>query len=190
MSDALDAFIARCRRAAAELRDDADIVTTLAPAMEALLKGPRDFLRPEHFEGDPAHYARNAVYVCPEGGVSLFTMVWQPGQWTPVHDHGTWGVVGVLEGVLEERNFLRMDDSQADTGIRLRRGSVVMLGEGSVSTFVPNPDHIHRTGVPETRRRAVTLHLYGREMSDYHCYNVEAGTREKITVAYRGVPAG
>jgi len=28
-------------------------------------------------------------------------LVWLPGQWTPVHDHGSWGVVGLVRGVLE-----------------------------------------------------------------------------------------
>ncbi len=73
----------------------------------------------------------------------------------------------------------------ADAGIRLRRGGVILLNPGAVTSFVPNPDHIHVTGVPEGRPRAVSLHLYGRTMSDFNVYDVAAGTRRRIHVAHQ-----
>jgi hypothetical protein len=33
---------------------------------------------------------------------------------------------------------------------------------GAATTFVPNPDYIHMTGVPASRPRCISLHLYGR----------------------------
>ena len=151
--------------------------------MLKLIRGNRGFLKPQHFRPDPDHYARNAVYIADDGGLSLFALVWEPGQWTPVHDHGTWGVVGVVRGVLEERAYVRTDhDNSRDAGIVLRRGGIVLLSEGSVSTFVPNPDHIHKTGVAGDRERTVSLHLYGRTMNSFHTYDLDAGTRERIDV--------
>ena len=47
-----------------------------------------------------------------------------------------------------------------------------------------NPDHIHVTGVPQERDRAVSLHLYGRTMTNFNIYDVEAGTRRRIEVAH------
>ena len=76
--------------------------------------------------------------------------------------------VGVVQGVLEERNLIRVDpDHSQDIGIDLRRGGPILLGEGTVTTFVPNPDHIHKTGVPEGRELTVSLHLYGRAMNSF-----------------------
>jgi hypothetical protein len=72
-----------------------------------------------------------------------------------------------------------------DDGIRLKRGGNVVLPPGAVTTFVPNPDHIHRTGVASDRPRAVSLHLYGRTMSSFHIYDVERGTRQLIDVAHQ-----
>lgn len=178
-------FIVTCRDRSRDCPVPADCVTAIAPLMRDLLLGDRGFLQPEHFRADPAHYARNPVYIAPDGGLSLFALVWTPGQWTPVHDHGTWGVVGVLKGVLEERNFIRTDHgSTADSGIVLHRGGVILLGEGTVTSFVPNPDHIHVTGVPAGREPVVSLHLYGREMNSFHIYDLAAGTRQLIDVPY------
>ena len=125
------------------------------------------------------------MYDAPDASLSLYTLVWQPGQWTPVHDHGSWGVVGVLEGVLEERSYVRLGaDRGADTGIDLARGGVILLGRGAVTSFVPNPDHIHVTGVPVDRARAVSLHLYGRMMNSFNMYDVAARTRRRVALAH------
>jgi predicted metal-dependent enzyme (double-stranded beta helix superfamily) len=150
-----------------------------------LLGTAGSFLQPQHYRSTPAGYTRNLIYAAPDRSVSLYSLVWLPGQWTPIHDHGSWGVVGVLEGVLEERSYVRLTpDRDADEGIELVRGGVVLLGRGAVTTFVPNPDHIHVTGVPAERARAVSLHLYGRMMSSFNIYDLAAKSRRRIEVAH------
>ena len=157
----------------------------LAPLMLDLIEQAPSFLEPPHRRGDPAHYTRNLIHEAPDGSLSLYSIVWQPGQWTPVHDHGSWGVVGVVEGVLEERSYVRLSpDRGADAGIELARAGVILLARGAVTSFVPNPDHIHVTGVPEGRPPALSLHLYGRTMSDFNTYDVAAGTRRRVHVAH------
>jgi 3-mercaptopropionate dioxygenase len=184
-SVALVRFIDECRRLAHENPVPADCVLAAAPLMHSLLTEAEAFLRPEHYRADPEHYARNAIHIAEDKSLSLFALVWSPGQWTPVHDHGSWGVVGVLRGVLEERNYIRTDRGEGgDEGIVLQRGGVILLDEGTVTSFVPNPDHIHVTGVPEARKPVVSLHLYGRQMDSFHIYDVEQGTRKRVHVAY------
>ena len=185
MHPAIDAFLAGADAATAASPEAADRVIAIAPLMRELLNGDRGFLTEAHYHSDPDHYARNAIHIDPDGHLSLFALVWLPGQWTPVHDHGSWGVVGVLEGLLEERAYMAADgDITADTGIRLRRGGVVLLNPGAVTSFVPNPDHIHMTGVAEGRPRCVSLHLYGRNMNSFHIYDVPAGTRRLIDLPH------
>lgn len=187
MNDAspLHSFIARATSLSSAHSEPADCVLALAPLMLELVEHAPAFLEPRHYQTDTAHYSRNLVYDAPDASLSLYTIVWLPGQWTPVHDHGSWGVVGVLEGVLEERNYVRLShDRGADDGIQLARGGVILLGRGAVTSFVPNPDHIHVTGVPQERPRAVSLHLYGRLMSSFNTYDVAAGTRRRVSVAH------
>lgn len=185
MSRALDHFIDDCAEIAAEASSPAACVQTIAPRMLALLQATDRFLRPEHFQSDPDHYARNRIFAADDGSLSLYALVWMPGQWTPVHDHGSWGVVGVVEGILEERNVIRIDDHhERDGGIGLARGGTILMGPGTVTTFVPNPDHIHETGVAPERARTISLHLYGRQMDSFHIYDVAAGTRRLVSVAH------
>lgn len=182
---ALEAFIEQAAAQARDRAEPADCVLALAPLMLALVEGPLAFLKPQHFQSHPDHYSRNLVYDAPDASLSLYTIVWSPGQWTPVHDHGSWGVVGVLEGVLEERSYVRRSpDRGLDAGIDLVRGGIILMGRGTVTSFVPNPDHIHVTGVPPERPRAVSLHLYGRMMNSFNTYDVAAGTRRRVHVEH------
>ena len=165
--------------------EPADCVLSLAPLMLELLAQAERFLQPRHYRSDSAGYSRNLIHESPDGSLSLYAIVWLPGQWTPVHDHGSWGVVGVAEGVLEERSYVRVSpDRGADSNIELVRGGVVLLAPGAVTSFVPNPDHIHVTGVPGERPRAVSLHLYGRMMSSFNTYDIAAGTRKRVALAH------
>lgn len=182
---ALDPFIAQATACSRDNTSPADCVLALAPVMLELLGQAGHFLQPAHYRSSPSGYTRNLVFSAPEAGLSLYAIVWLPGQWTPVHDHGSWGVVGVVEGVLEERSYVRLSaDRGADHGIELARGGTVLLPRGAVTSFVPNPDHIHVTGVPAERARAVSLHLYGRTMTDFNVYDVASRSRRRVSVAH------
>jgi predicted metal-dependent enzyme (double-stranded beta helix superfamily) len=185
ISPALQAFISQAAARSRVQPDPADCVLSLAPLMLDLIEQAGTFLEPRHFRSDPANYSRNLIYHAPDDSLSLYSLVWLPGQWTPVHDHGSWGVVGIVEGVLEERSYVRLSpDRGADANIDLVRGGIVLLRRGAVTSFVPNPDHIHVTGVPSERQRAVSLHLYGRTMSSFNIYDVAARTRKRVDVAH------
>lgn len=184
-SHVLDRFINQAAARSDLQAVPADCVLALAPLMLDLIEHAGTFLLPHHYRSSDASYTRNLIYEAPDKGLSLYALVWLPGQWTPVHDHGSWGVVGVVEGVLEERAYVRVSpDRGADEEIDLARGGIVLLRSGSVTSFVPNPDHIHVTGVPTERSRAVSLHIYGRTMNDFNVYDVEARTRRRITVPH------
>ncbi len=185
MDESLRTFIANCESVIGDVAGAAERVTTIAPLMQDLAAHADSFLSAEHTRSESEHYARNAIYIAPRGNLSLFALVWRPGQWTPVHDHGSWGGVGIVRGVLEERSYMSASgDITSDSGIRLKRGGVILLNPGLVSSFVPNPDHIHMTGVPEERETCISLHLYGRNMNSFHIYHVAAGTRRLIDVPH------
>ena len=182
---ALDDFITHAIASSREQTDPADCVIALAPRMLDLIDQAGSFLQPQHHRDSAAGYTRNLIYEAPDASLSLYAIVWLPGQWTPVHDHGSWGVVGVVEGVLEERSYVRLSpDRGADADIDLARGGTVLLRHGAVTSFVPNPDHIHVTGVPAQRPRAVSLHLYGRTMADFNIYDLATRSRRRICVAH------
>ena len=84
--DTLARFIADCRERMSANPEPADCGLAIRPLMRRLVTGGREFLEPRHFAANPDHYARNVVYAAGDAGLSLFTLVWRPGQWTPAHD--------------------------------------------------------------------------------------------------------
>ena len=103
--------------------------------------------------GNPSEYQTHLVHAEADGSFSIAAMVWLPGQRTPIHDHVTWCVTGVLRGAEYEEIF--------DSSLRvIARNS---NPAGTVSGFAP-PGDIHRvtnsgTGV------AVSMHVYGADLT-------------------------
>ena len=182
----LQNFIEDCRASIKNSGSPAECVRKTVPVLFELLNGDRSFLEPKHFQSDPEHYARNAVFFDDTNTMSLFALVWLPGQQTPIHDHGTWGAVGILEGTLGESNFIRVDDQgpAATSGIDLVSGGEIRLAPGSVTSFVPNPDHIHIAGNPSETQRVVSLHRYGHAMAGFNIYDKENRTRRWVEAEY------
>jgi predicted metal-dependent enzyme (double-stranded beta helix superfamily) len=112
-----------------------------------------DMLTPEQREGHPDHPASHTLYVAPDGSFSINAVIWRPGQLTRIHDHTTWCVFGVIQGVEHEELF----DAEGN-----------LLGEndnltGDVSGFAP-PGDIHRVH-NTTGETAISIHVYGTDVT-------------------------
>ena len=176
----IDRFLTECRKQISS-GFTPDCLDRLLPEMHQLLKKDHHFIKPEYLYENPDNYSRNVVYIDENNQLGLYVLVWLPGQWTPVHDHGTWGMVGIMQGVLYEYNYTRIDrqPQDADNGIQLMRGGSMALAQGSLTSFVADPDHIHLTGNPGPAK-VVSLHLYGNSMAGFNAYDPEKGTRKWI----------
>ena len=144
----------------AAVREGGDWTRTarlVAGQLRLHLPGP-DILTEAQRRGDPAGYLSHLLQAEPDGSFSVSAMVWLPGQVTPVHDHVTWCVFGVLQGAEQEELF-----ELADGGRRLVRAGSAQNTTGQVSGFAP-PGDIHRvrnTGDGVT----ISLHVYGADIS-------------------------
>jgi len=103
--------------------------------------------------GSPDDYVGHALHVEPDGSFSIVALVWRPGQITRIHDHITWCVLGVIQGVEHEELF---------------NSHLSLIGEsdnhvGDVSGFAPPGDihRVHNSG-DET---AISIHIYGTDVT-------------------------
>jgi predicted metal-dependent enzyme (double-stranded beta helix superfamily) len=144
-------------RLGADWQETADLV---AGELRRNLPSP-ELLDPELRRGDPDGYRSHVLHAEPDGAFSIVAMVWLPGQVTPIHDHVTWCVFGVLQGVEREELFALAEDG--DDGAILVAAGESANRSGEVSGFAP-PGDIHRvrnTG-DET---AISIHVYGTDVS-------------------------
>lgn len=116
-------------------------------------------------------YARHLVFRSDSCGCCVVAMSWAPGQGTPVHDHdGTWCVECCLEGKLEvvqyEVEGTRQDHDE--TLYQLSERETQQVSRGAVGCLIPPFEHhVIRNPYPE---RAVTLHVYGKELLKSCCF--------------------
>ncbi len=148
----LTALVAGVRTAIAERADWAGTAELVAEQLRRHLPSP-DVLTAGQRLGSPEHYCSHPLHVEPDGTFSIIALVWRPGQVTRVHDHVTWCVFGVIQGVEHEDLF--------DADLNLLGHSDNHVGD--VSGFAP-PGDIHRVH-NTSGSTAISIHIYGTDVT-------------------------
>ncbi len=175
MSQAMDRFIGEVRRIVREGGTEEEVTAKVAGRMRAALKAP-GLLGPGHMATKRGSYVLWPVHVEPDGSFSIVTAVWDVGQITPIHDHGTWGVIGICQGVEHEERFRREAGAPLDRPARIERHHVWDAREGKVFICCTSDADIHRVScgsdVP-----CVGLHVYGADIGkmERHAYDERTG---------------
>jgi len=150
-------LVAAIRGVTAHRADWQRTAALAAGRLRAHLPGP-EILTTAERAGDPAGYVSHLLHTEPDGSFSVCALVWRPGQLTPIHDHVTWCVFGVLQGAEYEELYALRDD-----GACLAEVGSNVNAAGEVSGFAP-PGDIHRVrncgdGV------SISLHIYGADIT-------------------------
>jgi 3-mercaptopropionate dioxygenase len=106
---------------------------------------------------------------------SLLVAVFEAGVPAPVHNHGSWAVVGVYRGRERETWFRRLDDgsSPGRADLEIERSWV-----NSPGTVTVVPDGTIHTVEAIDGQDAVSIHIYGTDIvtQERSCFNVADGT--------------
>jgi 3-mercaptopropionate dioxygenase len=153
----LAALAAAVRAEVGKHADWPETAQLVASALELHLPSP-GILTPEQRSGDPEAYKSEVIHSEPDGSFSIVALVWLPGQVTPIHDHVTWCVFGVIQG-MEREELFELDEQ----GTCLVEAGDRVNSTGEVSGFAP-PGDIHRVrnGGDHT---AISIHIYGTDVS-------------------------
>ena len=100
------------------------------------------------------------LYRSLNGKFSIRLFVWEALVPYPVHDHGSWGVVGCLAGQVEETKYRRQDRAQDENYARLEIFSNRKLNPGAMTKVYPLDRGIHHM-TAYGNCTALTLHIYG-----------------------------
>jgi 3-mercaptopropionate dioxygenase len=117
-----------------------------------------DVLTEEQRRGDPMGYRSYPLHTEPDGSFSIVALVWRPGQVTPIHDHVTWCVFGVVQGVEHEELFRLDEEDECLVEVGTSTSSA-----GDVNGFAP-PGDIHRVR-NVANETAISIHVYGTDVS-------------------------
>jgi predicted metal-dependent enzyme (double-stranded beta helix superfamily) len=111
---------------------------------------------------DPRRYRQHILHVDPGGRFSVVSLVWLPGQCTPIHDHVAWCVSGVCAGTETEQRFEPLRDE--DRRPSLLETATSVNAPGTVSCLPPLGRDIHRVWCGSDGP-AISIHLYGADIA-------------------------
>ena len=148
----LSPLVAGVRTAVARHAGWTETAQLVAAELHRHLPTP-DVLTADERLGSPDDYCAHELHVEPDGSFSIVALVWRPGQVTRIHDHVTWCVLGVIQGVEHEELF------DADLNLIGESDNPV----GAVSGFAP-PGDIHRVRNPGDET-AISIHIYGTDVT-------------------------
>lgn len=94
-----------------------------------------------------------------EPSLVMYASVTMPGCLLPIHDHGSWGVAGVYDGVEEEISFEAADPADP----RLVEVGRETYERGDVMSFEGPPLDIHQV-MNRGSTRSITIHLHGDDI--------------------------
>jgi 3-mercaptopropionate dioxygenase len=154
---ALDELLAAVRAVVDRRTDWSETARLVAAELECHLPSP-EVLTEEQRAGNADGYRSHVLHAEPDGTFSIQALVWRPGQTTPIHDHLTWCVFAVIQG-MEYEELFALDEANE---CLVEAGSNVN-DTGDVSGFAP-PGDIHRVRNAGDRT-AISIHVYGTDVS-------------------------
>lgn len=139
----------------------------------------RDDWLPQPFRQEAEdHYRQYLLFKSTSPPLSIVSFVWGPGQSTPVHNHGVWGLVGVLQGAEIEERYTR------EAGQLRKFGDEHRIDQGKVSTLLPGKD-IHRVRNAFDDRVSISIHVYGADIGTLRrVFYDEAGVAQPFVSGY------
>lgn len=113
------------------------------------------------------------LYTSERHGFFVQVFVWAPGAETPIHDHGTWGLMGVCQEFLRVLEY-RIVPAAQEGQLRLKVHADFPVGPGGVVWMSPPDDEIHRLE-NISDGWAVSVHVYGAELDETQYYDPTIG---------------
>jgi predicted metal-dependent enzyme (double-stranded beta helix superfamily) len=129
----------------------------------------------------PQYYRQYLLHADPLERFSVVSFVWGPGQATPVHDHGVWGLIGMLRG----RETAQPWAVDAD-GRLAPQGQALTLAPGQVEAVSPTIGDIHRVANAVPDAVSISIHVYGANIGAVRrwVYPEDGGPRKPFVSGY------
>ncbi|MHC5823428.1 MAG: cysteine dioxygenase family protein [Nostoc sp.] len=166
-SQELRSFVATVREISASTVDDrTQTLAKLEPYFQELLAQqewlPEKFAQVNSESRMGGGIGQWLLYRAKDRSLSVFSLVIPPGSTTPVHDHLTWGLIGLYKGNQEETVYRRVDSGDAEGHAQLQVTEVRLLQPGDIYRLLPPDGDIH--AVKTTSQSAsVSIHLLGND---------------------------
>ncbi|MDJ0732714.1 MAG: cupin [Nostocaceae cyanobacterium] len=135
--------------------DDSVRLQKIRPLVRRLLNSS-EWLHYEYLEPDSeTGWSVLTLYDEPDFPLTVQTVVWLPGQVSPIHNHGTWGIVAIVSGQEKNTVWRKVEPEGSE---RIEKVGELILSPGDIISFTPDAIHnVEAMGDEPT----VSFNLYG-----------------------------
>lgn len=122
------------------------------------------------------------LYTDPEGEFFVISVVFPSGTSSGVHYHGSWGVIGILQGTDEETKYARdlsPDDVGAGQPCELRQTEKIYSPPGTITYLRPPHEGFHRVKAAG-EDAGVSLHILGGTPDTHPHFLCDGDTRTLV----------
>jgi predicted metal-dependent enzyme (double-stranded beta helix superfamily) len=160
--------------------DEARFLAEGKPLLTRLIG--EDIWLPDDFAAAGPSYRQYLLHCDPAERFSVVSFVWGPGQRTPIHDHLTWGMVGMLRGA--EISIAMHPDP---AGGPVRAGERDRLAEGEVVAVSPALGDVHVVENALADRASISIHVYGGNIGCIrrHVFDAETSATRPFVSGYQ-----
>lgn len=178
----VEAFVADARRimeVAGGITDREVAVRQLEPLLQRALDGP-GWTDPKYATTVDGGRPGYRYYQNEDGSLNVYGVLFRPAHPTPVHDHVTWGIIGVYSGEQRTTRYNRADDGSAPGHCAVDLVTDEVLTHGATYPLLP-PHDIHRIEVLG-REDGLSIHVLGADLKRQRrrIFDVDAGTCEEV----------
>ena len=100
------------------------------------------------------------LYMNPRRIFSVRMFLFGPEEFTPIHDHNSWGMTGSVVNALTVIRYQREDDGAVEGCARIHETDRLTLAPGEIEHTLPLNEGIHATG-NTTKDPMVMVSVYG-----------------------------
>lgn len=114
-----------------------------------------------------------ALYIDDLKRCSVRMYLFGPGEYTVIHDHNSWGVIGSPTEGFDVVNYSREDDGTVEGYAKLVEKERILLKPAEVSYTLPLNMGIHKTGNALDDASILSVNLYGKTIPRGYLYRFE-----------------
>lgn len=129
----------------------------------------------------PEFYQQYLLHADPLERFSVVSFVWGPGQKTPIHDHCTWGLIGMLRGAEIGQRF-----KYDAMGKLIPDGLATTIRPGDIEVVSPSIGDIHIVSNAFLDETSISIHVYGANIGAVkrHVYQADSGEMKNFVSGY------
>lgn len=112
------------------------------------------------------------LYLNPKPLFSIRMFIYEPGAYTPIHDHNSWGVIGSALGKIGVIKYIREDDGSKQGYARLHKTEDLILEGSQTDIALPLSQGIHQTGNSDSDT-SIMVSVYGRPIRQVYIHRFD-----------------